>query len=168
MQKYRNKKREYQSEEEERAGARKKALALLLDMDRTESGLRDRLLRSGFSEEAAADALEYVRGYGYVDDERYARHYVEVSRAKKSLRRIEYELGKKGLSREQIDAAISESADLNERPLIRELALKKLRHMDSGDPSAMRKLAVYLGRQGFRTEDVMHVMEEVGHGDGSL
>ena len=153
--------KKYKNFEEERAGARKKALALLMDMDRTESGLFEKLLKSGFSEEAAADALEYVRGYGYVDDERYARHFVEVSKTKKSRRRMEYDLAKKGLDREQICAALSECGPEDERPLIRELAEKKLARMNTEDPSTPRKLMAYLVRQGFRTEDVIHVVEEL-------
>ena len=59
--------REWKNFEEERAGARGKALALLADMDRTESVLKEKLFRAGFSEEAALDALTYVKNLGYLD-----------------------------------------------------------------------------------------------------
>ena len=49
---------------EQQREARKKALRLLEHMDRTEKGLTDRLLRAGFSEELAEDAVSYVKDYG--------------------------------------------------------------------------------------------------------
>lgn len=52
--------------EQQQKEVRKKALKLLEHMDRTEKGLYDRLLRAGFSEALAADAVAYVKDYGYV------------------------------------------------------------------------------------------------------
>ncbi len=57
--------------------AKKKAMALLKYMDRTEWQLRDKLTSKGFSEEAVEEAVEYVKSYHYLDDYRYARHFVE-------------------------------------------------------------------------------------------
>ena len=51
----------WESFEEERAGARKKALVLLTDMDRSESELSEKLKRAGFSDAAVRDALAYVK-----------------------------------------------------------------------------------------------------------
>lgn len=161
--------KEWKSFEEERTGARKKALVLLTDMDRTEKGLRDKLARSGFSPAAVDDAVEYVRGYGYINDERYAAHFVEVMQSRKSRRRMEYDLSKKGLSREMVDKAMEESGPRDERPLIRELAMKKARHLDKEDPKSLSKIAAYLSRQGFRTEDIFCVLDEPGiFGDNDI
>ena len=49
--------------EQQQKEVRKKALKLLEHMDRTEKGLYDRLLRAGFSEALAADAVAYVKDY---------------------------------------------------------------------------------------------------------
>ena len=53
---------------EEMKKARRKAMSLLEHMDRTEKGLSERLRQAGFSAEAAEDAMNYVRSYGYIDD----------------------------------------------------------------------------------------------------
>ena len=47
--------------EQQQKEVRKKAPKLLEHMDRTEKGLYDRLLRAGFSEALAADAVAYVK-----------------------------------------------------------------------------------------------------------
>ena len=52
--------------------AKEKAMRLLLQQDRTEKELRDRLYRAGFSETASEAAMQYVSGFGYLDDRRYA------------------------------------------------------------------------------------------------
>ena len=48
--------------------AKRKAMSLLQSMDRTESELRDRLLRQDFPEETVDQAVRYVKSFGYVDD----------------------------------------------------------------------------------------------------
>ena len=54
---------------EEQKNARRKAMLLLEHMDRTEKGLSDRLRQAGFSAEATEDAMNYVRSYGYLNDQ---------------------------------------------------------------------------------------------------
>lgn len=49
--------------------ARKKALSILSYGDKSKKALFDKLLSSGFSEEIARLALEYVLSYGYIDEE---------------------------------------------------------------------------------------------------
>ena len=52
-------------EPEEVRKAKEKAMRLLLQQDRTEKELRDRLYRAGFSETASEAAMQYVSGFGY-------------------------------------------------------------------------------------------------------
>ena len=58
--------------EDEKLKATKKAMGLLQHMDRTEWELRSKLEQAGFSEEAVEAAIQYVAGYHYIDDKRYA------------------------------------------------------------------------------------------------
>jgi regulatory protein len=154
-------KKTYNTFEEERAGAREKALVLLADMDRTEKGLGDRLRRAGFSEEAAADAVAYVKGFGYVDDDRFAARYVELARSSKSRRRIRFDMMKRGFAQDTIDRAFEEAGWWDERPLIRSLSEKKARRLDMEDPKSRGKLAASLSRQGFAAEDIASVLRDM-------
>ena len=65
--------------------ARKKALTLLTDRDRTRSELADRLKRAGFSEEIVSDAVAYAESYGYINDERYISRRNETIRNNSSM-----------------------------------------------------------------------------------
>lgn len=149
---------------QQRTEARKKALRLLEHMDRTEKGLYDRLLRAGFSEELAADAVAYVKDYGYVDDERYARNYILYRIHDKSRQKIFQELQQKGVSKSIIQNAWDEAADQekpDERAVLRQMIEKKYAQGSRLDEKAMRRLFGYLARRGFRTGDIFSVLEEL-------
>ena len=83
------------------ARAKKKALHLLERMDRTEQQLRTKLTEGGYPSEIVEQTLEYVKGFHYIDDVRYARTYMEYRKTGRSLRQMERELYQKGISRKR-------------------------------------------------------------------
>ena len=147
--------------ENEEARARAKALALLADMDRTEKGLTERLIRAGFSQKAAEDALDYVKGYGYVDDMRYAVRYIEKAREGKSRLRIISDLQNRGISSALIDEAMEETGEWDEKELIRKLAVKRISKYPPDDERARDKTASSLARAGFRISDIVSVLDTI-------
>ena len=151
--------------EQQQKEARKKALKLLEHMDRTEKGLYDRLLRAGFSEVLAADALAYVKDYGYIDDTRYATNYIMYRIHDKSRQKIFQELQQKGIDRQTIQNAWEEASELeepDERELLRRMVEKKYEPGTQLDEKEMRRLFGYLARRGFRSGDIFSVLEEMG------
>lgn len=147
--------------------AKKKALDLLTDMDRTEKQLYDKLKKAGFSEEITAGAMAYVKGFGYLNDRRYAEKYIEIYSRKRSRRRILMDLKEKGVPSDIIDQVLDELGSWDERPLMRTLAEKKLRSLPEGDAGNYRKVAAFLGRQGFSTGDIISVCGELCRYDGA-
>lgn len=83
--------------------AKRKAMSLLQSMDRTESELRDRLLRQDFPEETVDQAVRYVKSFGYVDDRRYAESFILSRKGRKSRREIYAELSGKKIDGEIVD-----------------------------------------------------------------
>ena len=75
-------------DEEELLRAKKKAMSLLNYNDRTEWELMDRLSGAGFSEEAVNGAMEYVKSFHYIDDERYAMRFASIYCQSRSQKRI--------------------------------------------------------------------------------
>ena len=149
----------------EQREARRKALRLLEHMDRTEKGLRDRLIQGGFSEEAAEDAVAYVKDYGYINDYRYALNYILYRIHSKSRQKIFQELQQKGISRDVASEAWEEASDLeepDETSLLRTAIEKKCSPGDTLDNKAMRRLYGYLQRRGFRMGDITAVLDEMG------
>ena len=140
--------------------AKKKAMTLLLDMDRTEKDLRDKLKRAGFSEENSELAVAYVKSYGYINDERYAKHFIEVNRGRKSERRMKFDLANKGIAGDIIEQAFLEAGDFDEMPEIRRLLEKKARTLKPEDPRRKEKLSAFLSRRGYKTGDIIRAIEE--------
>ena len=110
--------------EDEKLKATKKAMGLLQHMDRTEWELRSKLEQAGFSEEAVEAAIQYVAGYHYIDDKRYAKRFVEIYRESRSMRRIRQDLQKRHVPEQWITLAI-EAVDEDDTPALQK-ALEKL------------------------------------------
>lgn len=149
---------------EEQKKARRKAMLLLEHMDRTEKGLSDRLRQAGFSKEAAADAISYVKSYGYIDDARYAENYISYRMDSKSRQKLLQELAAKGVDRETAMEAWERAAELqqpDERAVLRKSVEKKYAEGTELDEKEMRRLYGYLARRGFSFDDIRSVLEEM-------
>lgn len=139
--------------------AKLRAMHLLEDMDRTESGLREKLTLGLYPAEAIEGAVGYVKSFGYIDDLRYAKQYVNSRKQSKSRREIYALLCGKGISKEKIEAAFEECYETDgEKDAIRRLIHKK-RKNPSQLTEELSKLYGYLSRKGFRYDDIRQVIQ---------
>ena len=115
--------------------AKKRAMHLLEDMDRTESALREKLKAGQYPENAISGAIEYVRSFGYLDDARYAENFIMSRKDTKSKREIKALLSQKGVSDDLICLAFEQcySEDSEEEAIRRILRKKKV------DPERMEE-----------------------------
>lgn len=145
---------------DERNQARKKAMDLLLHNDRTEAELRERLLKKEFDASSVEDAVSYVKSFGYIDDERYAKNYVEFYRQRKSARQLSLDLQRKGVDAMFVEAALA-GADSDEAALKRALEKKvsNPRKLAEYSYEEKQKVMAYLYRKGFQMEDIRRVVE---------
>ena len=130
--------------------AKRKAMSLLQSMDRTESELRDRLLRQDFPEETVDQAVRYVKSLGYVDDRRYAESFILSRKGRKSRREIYAELSGKKIDGEIVDEMMErcyEESDSGEA--LRHLLRKKHYDPSRASVEGKQKLYAYLARKGF-------------------
>ena len=89
--------------------AKLRAMHLLESMDRTRAELEKKLQSSEYPGEAVAEALAYVESFGYLDDKRYARHYVECKKEGRGKARLKMELAQKGVDRNIIEEVLDEA-----------------------------------------------------------
>ncbi len=151
-------------EDTRRTEARKKALSLLEIRDRTSKELRERLLRCGYSQEEAEDALRYAASYGYVDDRRYAENYILWRKDEKSRKKIFTDLFVKGISRETAEEAWEAAAggEREETSLIEKEILRKYPEGSVLTPKQMQSLQASLARKGFRYDDIHDTISRCG------
>ena len=137
-----------------------RAMHILERTDKTEAQLRKKLEESEYPKEAVESAIAYVTSYGYLDDRRYAKHYIEWKKKGKGKARLKMELVQKGISREIIEEVL-ESTDFGEtREMIRQIILKKRKTNIPMNEKEKQKLYGFLMRKGFPSSDILAVMRE--------
>lgn len=139
--------------------AKKKAMRLLEYQDRTEKQLRDKLKEQDFSEEDIVEAITYVKSYHYLDDARYAAHFVSSRREEKSRYEIREELKKRGVSEDLISAALTANPP-EEQATVKTQFLKKYGQKDLSDPKIYEKAFRYFGTRGFSYEEIKKAIAE--------
>lgn len=133
--------------------AKLRCMNLLQSKDYTHRQLEDKLRQGEYPEEIIEDAIAYVESYGYVDDEKYVRDYIEYNSDKKSRLRIENDLMRKGIRRELIGRIFDElkesGMEIDEITMIQKLILKKNYDPQSATDEEKRKMYAFLSRKGF-------------------
>jgi regulatory protein len=119
--------------------------------------LARRLQLKGHLPEPVTVALDRAAQAGYLDDVRFARHYVESRSARgRGPARLRIELMRMGVERTLIDSALAmEGADEALDRQVDRLLAKRLPSVD-GLPAgtARQRLLAYLARRGFRGDGV--------------
>lgn len=138
-------------DENECRRAAQKAMNLLLRQDRTKKELQDRLYRAGFSEEASRYALEYVEGYGYINDFRYAANYISLHKESRSKKEMQYKLARKGIPADILADALSECGPEDEEQALRNGLKKRLKGRRPGELAWEEKNKVirYFAQKGY-------------------
>ena len=139
--------------------AKKKAMDLLIRMDMCEQDVRSKLTRHAFSPDAIDQAIAYLYQYHYLDDHRYAAHFIESKKRTKSKRAIAYELQQKGVHASIIEDLLSDYQE--EEKVIRRLILKKSSHPGELSYEEQNKIIASICRKGFSFEKVRQCMRDI-------
>jgi regulatory protein len=107
-------------------------------------------IRPGVSFEVTTRVFDRLVEKGYVDDEKFARYWVDNRSLRKgvSKRKLSSELSAKGVERTIIDRLLSESERTDESELQKIIEKKRSKYPDD------QKFMMYLARQGFSYDDI--------------
>ena len=138
-----------------------RCMHLLEKRDYTEKELRRKLTtgKTVYTEEQINGALDYVKGFHYVDDGRYACKYIEAMQSRKSRRQIEQELYQKGIDRNLVQEAFEETGEIPEEEQIARWMEKRGYHPEEADLKEKQKMYAFLARKGFRPENIQRAMK---------
>lgn len=140
--------------------AKRRAMHLLEDMDRTEAALREKLRQGFYTQDIIDGAIEYVKSFGYLDDARYAENFVISRQNSKSRREIQAALLQRGVPQQLISCALDKCyEDGTEESAIRLLLKKKKYDPQTADDRKKQKIYAYLARKGFGYEAVRQVIQ---------
>lgn len=147
--------------------AKLRSMNLLQSREYTEKQLKDKLLQGGYPESIAQEAIDYVKSYHYIDDDRYAASYIEYHAEGKSRQRIVQDLMRKGISKECIERQWQKVEELgvfvNEEKMIFEILEKKNYVDEQADMKTRQKMYAFLLRKGFSSEKIRKVMNAEGY-----
>lgn len=148
--------------------AREAALKLLERTRRTRSDLARRLHTRGFANATIEQALDRLAGVGLVDDVEYAVAFLRERRARRTAghRRLEAELRRRGVTPENIAAAIERldesEGGLDETAAARRVLAQVERRYRALDPRTRRqRLYALLARRGFDGDAIEAALGEL-------
>jgi len=134
------------------AVARKILLDQLTGQARSRNELADRLARRNVPDDVAGQLLDRFEEVGLVDDEAFARSWVDGRQRTRGLARraLAQELRRKGIADETAREVLAEVDPADEEQAARQLVRKKLRGLRGvDDTAAARRLAGMLARKGY-------------------
>jgi regulatory protein len=151
--------------------ARKILLDALTGQARSRKELRDKLAKRAVPDELAERLLDRFGEVGLVDDEAFARAWVESRQRSKSLARraLAQELRRKGVDDETARTALDELDPEQEAQAARELVRRKARSMRELEPAvATRRLVGMLARKGYAPGLAYRIVrDELGETSGA-
>jgi regulatory protein len=137
---------------EHRVSAHEAALRLLSHRQRSENEMRTRLAMRGIEPGAIDDEIERLQRAGLLDDEKFARAWVEDRKriAPRGRRMLRYELLGRGIEPESAELATQE---VDDRETAIELARSRARKSTAMDYGTFfSKIGGFLRRRGFDYE----------------
>ena len=114
-------------------------------------------IKKGVSTELTTRTFDRLVEKGYIDDEKFARYWVENRSLRKgaSKRKLSSELSAKGVERSIIERLLSESERTDENELQKIIEKKRSKYPDN------QKFMMYLARQGFSYNDIKSALNDV-------
>jgi regulatory protein len=146
-------------EEDSRRSAFEAAIRLLAYRPRSEGELRAALRKRSFTRAVIDDAIERLRGLGYIDDGAFARSYAESRQSARPRARwlLARELQSKGVDVEAIEAA---TVHLHDEEAAYEAATRRIRMLrDLEYPKYRERLGAFLTRRGFSYDIARQTIE---------
>lgn len=140
--------------------AKEKALRYLEYRSHSEKELCDKLKKAGAKEEDLPQLMGFLRDYGFVNDNEYAKR---MARDLKNLKkygkhRIVSELKFRGISSDDIDEALYELED-DEKSALMPLVQKKLGN--DFERKNIEKAIRYFAYRGYGYEDIKACIDEI-------
>lgn len=142
------------SQKELRDYLKKKTLSRTIRVKNKKTGEYQTKLKEGFDASLVEPVLARLIERGYVDDERFARLWVENRSVRKgvSQKKLRLELQAKGVAQDIIENCLSEGVRNEQEELAKVIARKAKKYPDE------QKLIQYLLRQGFNYSDILDAL----------
>ena len=139
------------------------ALRLITHKDRTEKEMREKLRQKGYDENIIEDELAFLKDYGYINDEEYARRFINDAQNLKKWGkiRIARELLRRGIEREIADIAIENAFVEDGGERVKEQLEIRFKDSDFSNIKERTRIFNYFLRRGYTAEEIRGAMNSV-------
>ncbi|MBO6134293.1 MAG: regulatory protein RecX [Lachnospiraceae bacterium] len=144
---------------------KERAMYIITNYSKTEKQLRDKLKQGKkYTDEVIDETIKFLKKHRYIDDNEFAKRYIELYKEKYSEKILRIKLYQKGIDKKIIDKVFEEnSQNFNSEELIKKLLLKKCpdyyeraKDMEREEKS---KIYAFLLRKGFSYDEIQDVMK---------
>ena len=137
--------------ESEASTAFEKAVDLISKTPKTRKQVYDYLKEKGYLPKLCESAVNKLIEYRYIDDEQYARSYVNCYSQKYGKKKMEFMLAQRGVSHQIIEQVLLELDSQNDVAI--EIAIKYMNKKEKTQQN-YDKLCRYLASKGFGWDDI--------------
>jgi regulatory protein len=144
--------------------AKSDALRLIAHAPRSVQELRTRLKQKKYGDELIDEVIEAFKKQGLLDDEKFAKLFAQsrVHTRPSGRRQLEFDMRRKGLSRETIGKAIEDLGEVDEKKTARDLVAGRFAKMTGvSDEKKKSRLFGFLKRRGFASQTIYAVLNEL-------
>lgn len=151
------------TEDGERKDALDKAVNYVSKSLKTKKQVKTYLLGKGYSEQTACYVVDKLKEYNYINDEEYAKRYLESCSKNQGKRLSEYKLMMKGVRKEVIEKAY-DNVEVSAKDDALKLAEKYMKNKENTKENLVKAYRYLIGRgfsydeadfalSGFKDED---------------
>lgn len=144
------------------------ALKIIERSYKTEKEVRDKLREKEYTDSQIEKSIEFLKEYNFINDDSYAKAYINDKLSSRGRQKIKYDLIKKGIDIQIIDEKLSLIDSDDERNTAVALAEKKYRTIKKSETDSYKlsgKLYRFLISKGYNYDIVKEVVKEVMEND---
>lgn len=125
---------------------------------KTEKQIRDYIYKKGYSKEVCSFVIAKLKEYNYINDENYAKAYIETYCKKFGEMKLKNNLIQKGIDKEIIENLLNDIE--TDEEILYNMATKYMKNKENIYENHV-KLMRFLAGRGFSFEDINKVVEKI-------
>lgn len=142
----------------EKESAVARAVNFISKVQKTKKQVKDYLLKKGYDEDTSCYAIEKLEEYHFIDDELFAKNYINYKNKTSGSKKIKMELKNRGVEEELIKASLEDYA--NDRASIESVANKYLKNKPL-DAQTKQKAYRHLLSKGYSYDDISYALNKI-------
>ncbi len=129
---------------------------------KTEKQIRDYIYKKGYSKEVCSYVIAKLKEYNYIDDQNYARAYIELNSKKMGALKLKANLLSKGIDKEIIENLLNDLETDDE--ILYNMATKYMKNKENTLENQV-KLTRFLAGRGFSFDEINKVVDKIKRGE---